>query len=148
MNIDDIEKALLHEANLKICEICGLPYKPYHSRQKTCGSADCKRKHHINYVREHTNTIMAENRELYLQKRREYSRRARAKKKKTKARERQLKELSERWQKQSEFDQKVEKYGLDYGKRSAEKVLETVPKIDVSGFKKEKDNEQELRNKD
>ena len=58
-------------------------------------------------------------------------------------REAQLKELSKEWEKQTEFDRKVTEYGIDYGKRSAEKVLADVPKIDVNMERRE-DNEQNV----
>ena len=29
------------------CAICGVEYTPFHTWQKTCGSAECKRKHNI-----------------------------------------------------------------------------------------------------
>lgn len=148
MKLDEIEIALQKESGLKMCVICGMPFRPYHSRQKTCGSAECKRAHHINCVIARTERIKRERPNEYKAFRRECSRRARAKKKALKARETQLKALAERWEKQKEFDDKISKYGIEYGKRSAEKVLSTVQKIDVEAFIKEIENGKKLCNKD
>lgn len=148
MDFNEIENLIQAKSKLKVCHICGTPFKPYHSRQKTCGNPECKRLHHIEEVKKRTARKKAENPEEYKKERREYSRKARLKKKNASKREAQLKELSKHWEKQSEFDRKIAEYGLEYGKRSAEKVLATIPKIDVSAFGKENENEQNLCNKD
>ena len=148
MDINKIETTLREESGIGVCPICGVPFKPYHSRQKTCGNSECKRIYHIESVKARTEKLRSESPDEYNRYRRECSRRARAKKKSLRIRESQLKDMAERWGKQSEFDNKISEYGLEYGKRSAEKVLSTVPKIDVTAFMKEINNGKELCNKD
>lgn len=131
MNLSEIEK-IMSEAGIHSCEICGTPFTPYHGRQKTCGSSECMAEYHRRYVSEYNRKRRRENPEVVrrygAQKMREY----RAKQKAIKKRERQLNEMADRWKKQEELDKKIAEYGIEYGKHSAEKVLATVPKIDVS----------------
>lgn len=35
----------------KQCCICGCEFKPYHKKQITCGSKECKRIQHLEYMR-------------------------------------------------------------------------------------------------
>ena len=88
--------------------------------------------HHRRYVVEHNRRKRDENPEAYRRYRARKMREYRARQKELDKREEQFDELSERWQKQSSLDRKIAEYGLEYGKRSAEKVLATVPKIDVN----------------
>jgi hypothetical protein len=56
---------------MKKCSICGKEFKPYHSRQKTCGDAECKRLHRLAYskqwAKEHPDMMREYNR-LYMRK--------------------------------------------------------------------------------
>ena len=42
----------------KQCCICGCEFHPYHKRQVTCGSAECKRLQHLAYLK-HYNKVNA-----------------------------------------------------------------------------------------
>ena len=141
MGMKEIQQALMNESGIKVCPICSTPYKPYHSRQKTCGSPECRKIYGREYSRKRNQERKAEDPEGYRASKRKAVYKYRQKKKATQARERQLKALSEQWERQSNFDKKVSEYGLEYGKRSAEKMLETVPKIDVNIRNKGEANE-------
>ena len=142
MDLNKMEAILQEKTALRFCPICGTPFTPYHSRQKTCGNKECRREYHALQVKEYNERQKADDPEGYRQKRSAANKRARKKQSKLNTRELQLKELSERWQKQVNFEAKVAEYGLDYGKKSAEKVLASVPKIDVNIYGKETDNGQ------
>ena len=144
MDLNEIESILQSESKLKVCPICGTPFKPYHSRQKTCGSEECKNASKSESVKKRSSEKKAENPEEYKKSRRNAMRRYRRKRQALKIRESQLKELSEQWERQLNFDRKVSEYGLEYGKQSAEKVLATVPKIDVNIHERGEPNEQSV----
>ena len=132
MDLNSIEQVLAAETNLRICPICGTPYKPYHSRQKSCGSPECKREVHNAYCRARRKRLMEEHPEEFRAYRAKAMRKYRAKLKEKDRREEELKELAERWKRQQKFDEYVSVHGHEYGKLSAEKVLAKVPKIDVT----------------
>ena len=144
MDLTKIESILQAEAELKVCPICGTPYKPYHSRQKTCGSSECIRINRSEATKRRNAERKEENPEEYRASRRASVQRYRQKKRAMVNREAQLKELSEQWEKQTEFDRKVTEYGMEYGKRSAEKVLANAPKIDVNIERREEDEQNVL----
>lgn len=131
MNLKDLEKAL-NDAGIKTCVVCGCPFEPYTKRQKTCGSERCKRTYHNKYVRERSRKQRAENRALWNQNHTEAQRKYRAKQRELQRRADELKEVGNRWERQAEFERKISEYGHEYGKRSAEKTLAKVPKIDVT----------------
>lgn len=135
MDLTEITK-IVEEAGLSVCPICGIPFKKYHSRQRTCGAPDCKRVCHNQYLKEHREKLKAENPEVYNKKKADANRKWRAKRKAIEGREEQLLDLQDHWKKQSDFDKFVTEHGHEYGKYSAEKVLAMVPKIDVSLDKK------------
>lgn len=131
MDFTQITK-ILNDAGIHVCPICGTPFQPYHSRQKTCGTEECKKAFHNQYVQARVKRLKAEDPEAWRDYHAKANKRWREKQKGIRQREEELKELQERWEKQSEFDKKIAEYGFEYGKRSAEKVLATVPKIDVN----------------
>ena len=135
MNFPEIEK-VIEEAGFSVCPICGTPFKKYHSRQKTCGAPDCKREFHNQYVREYTKRRKEEDPIAFAKMKAAANRRWRDKLKAVEEREEQLTELQEKWEHTQEFDKFVSEHGHEYGKYSAEKVLATVPKIDVNLEKK------------
>lgn len=57
----------------KQCCICGCEFKPYHKRQVTCGSAECKRLQHLDYMKRYNKATSIKHREYN----REWMRRAR-----------------------------------------------------------------------
>ena len=125
MNLSEIQKVMA-DNGVKVCPICGMPFKAYHSRQKTCGSPDCKKEHHNKYLRERE--LTEEQKESH----RNSNRRWRRKKKRIAERTAQLDEIIERTQKQVDFDNYVREHGHEYGKLQAEKILASVPKIDLN----------------
>ena len=131
MDLNSITK-ILTEAGCHVCPICGTPFKPYHSRQKTCATKECKRIYHKQYVQNRVKQLKEKDPEAWRKYHNKANKKWRDKQRKLKERDDELKEVQERWQKQKEFDKKVTEYGHEYGKRSAQKVLENVSKIDVN----------------
>lgn len=131
MDLNKITKILI-DSGIHVCPICGTPYSPYHSRQKTCGSKECKKTFHNQYVQNRVKRLKEEDLDAWREYHAKANRKWREKQKNKDKREEDLKELQERWEKQSTLDKKIAEYGHEYGKRSAEKVLANVPKIDVS----------------
>lgn len=147
MDLNEIEAVFQRELNMKVCPICGTPYRPRHSRQKTCGNPECSKAHHNEATKKRNAELKAEDPEAYRNRNRKASRKYRRKIQALNNREAQLKKLSEQWEKQLDFDRKVADYGLEYGKRSAEKTLAEVPKIDVNINREEKNYEQNICDK-
>lgn len=139
MDVDKLISILSETNGNKFCPYCGTPFKPHHSRQKTCGAPECKQLCHNEYMRERRQRQREEDLEGWRAKHREEIKKWRAKKRKRIDRDKQLKELSESWQKQDEFDKFVSEHGMDYGKIQAQKTLSQVPKIDVSMGEKKHD---------
>ena len=130
MNLSEVEK-IMADAGIVSCEICGVPYQPRTGRQHTCGSPECKAEYHRRYVAEYNRRRRRENPEACRRYNAAKMRQYRARQRDADKREAELEELADRWERQEEFDKKISEYGHEYGKRSAEKVLATVPKIDV-----------------
>lgn len=128
MSIDKLLAEIEEKTDLKTCAVCGMPFKPYHGRQKTCGDPECKRI----YKNEYTKRYVKEFRERDLEGARKYHREAQRKYRRKVAEGEKmldrLKELSNEW------DRAVKPYddSLHYGERQAEKLLAQVPKIDVN----------------
>ena len=132
MELHGLETILSEISGNKFCPICGTPFEPYNSRQITCGAPDCKRQWHNQYMRERTKRQREEDLEGWRKYHREAVRKNREKKREARRRESQLKRLSEQWEKQADFDRKVSEYGLQYGEGQRQKILATVPKINVN----------------
>lgn len=142
MNFDELAKIIEQEAGVKVCPICGTPYTPYHSRQKTCGSNECKKESHNAYMRERLTNVDEEQAEKIRERKRKNNRRWREKQRRLKKREQQLDEIIERTQRQIEFDNYIREHGHEYGKLQIQKTLALVPPIDLNiNTKKEKENE-------
>lgn len=135
MNFDELNEIVAKEAGVSICPICGTPFKKFHSRQKTCGSDECKRAWHNQYYNERRRRLLAENPEEFRAYRREAERKYRRKKRSAEMADDNYKKLEDYWLNRAE--RRIETDGLEYGKKQAERTLASVPKIDVSGFKKE-----------
>lgn len=131
MDLNEITK-IIEESGLKVCPICGTPFTPYHGRQKTCGAEECKRKWHNQYVLDRVKRLKEKDPDAWRRYHAKANRKYRHKQKKLQERETELKQLQEKWEKQKEFDRKISEYGHEYGKRSAEKLLAAIPKIDVN----------------
>lgn len=131
MNLSELEK-ILNADGVSVCEICGTPYTPRSSRQRTCGAPECKRQSHNNYLRERNRKLKEKDSASFNKYQAEANKKWRSKKRTLEKREQELNELKKHWEAQSEFDRKVTEYGDRYGEVSAQKVLATVPKIDVN----------------
>ena len=131
----DLEKAL-SEKGIKTCPICGMPYTPYHSRQKTCGADKCKREWKNAYLRERTKQLKEKDLEGWRMYRRKANHKYMAKKRSAEKFADELAKLRRYAQHQEEFEKIITEHGHEYGKYSAEKLLATIPKIDVNLDKK------------
>lgn len=138
MDLESLENILTTSSGNKFCPYCGTPFKPYHSRQRTCGSPECQRLAHNEYLRDRTKRQREADVDHWRKYHREAQRKYRAKQKERYKRDQQLKELSERWERQEESDKRV--YGIDYGERQKQKTLVSIPKIDVTLGGKAHDN--------
>lgn len=126
MQLTELTKILNEEAGLHICPICATPFEPYNSRQKTCGSEECKRQYHSQYVSEYNKARLAENPESIRDYKRKQMRRYREKQRVAEL----LEEQERYWRNRDDINDRI--VAEDYGKRQAEKTLSQVPKIDVS----------------
>lgn len=132
MDLQKLENILTEKSGNKFCVICGTPFEPYHTKQKTCGAPECQKALHAEYMRERAKRKKEEDIEAWRKYHREAQKKSRHKKKKRIKRDEQLKRTAKRWQKQEDLDRKVKEYGLNYGEVQAQKILEKVPKIDVT----------------
>lgn len=132
MDLQKLENILTEQSGNKFCVICGTPFEPHTSRQKTCGAPECQKALHAEYMKERAKRMKAEDIEAWRKYHREAQRKSRHKKRDRIKRDEQLKRIAKRWQKQEDFDKKVQEYGLNYGEVQARKILENVPKIDVT----------------
>lgn len=131
----DLDK-VLQDAGVHICPICGTPYEPYHSRQRTCGSDKCRREWKKAYLHEWTQKRKEKDPEAWKEYRRKAARKHYLKKRSLERFANELADLRRYAHHQEEFDKFVSEHGHEYGKYSAEKVLATVPKIDTNLEKK------------
>ena len=126
MRLEELTEILNKEAGITCCPICATPFKAYHSRQKTCGSPECKKVYNSRHVSESAKTKRRESPEDYRKYKREQMMRYRRKQ----AFAEKLDETEEYWKGRSEVNDRI--VGLDYGRRQAEKTLSNVPKIDTN----------------
>ena len=134
MNFSLLNEIIEKEAGVSICPICGIPYDKYHKNQKTCGTEECKRLWHNRYLEERRQKMLAENPEEFRAYRREAQRKTRERKRKAKVADGNYQKLENYWL--DKANRRIETDGLEYGKKQAERTLASVPKIDVSGFRK------------
>lgn len=132
MDFSELTKILNSEHGIKCCPICAMPFTPYNSRQKTCGDPECMRIYHNKYVSEYNKRARKENPEVYRKYKRDQMRKYR---RKQNAEER-LEEAETYWKNRENVNDHIT--GEDYGKRQAEKILASVPKIDVNIERREK----------
>lgn len=136
MNFDELNKIVAKEAGVNICPICGTPFGKYHSRQKTCGTEECKRLWRNKYYDERRRRLLKECPEEFRRYRREAEKKTRKKKRERELMQRNYKKMQSYWERQIDVKERKLDGGLDYGKKQVEKTLAQVPKIDVSGFEK------------
>lgn len=132
MKLEELTKILNKEAGICSCPICATPFKPYNSRQKTCGNSECRRVYHVRHVSEKNKEKRRQNPEAYKDAKREQMRKYRRKQKVIE----NMAEIEAYWEEKAKVNENVT--GLDYGKRQAEKILASVPKIDVNIERSEK----------
>ena len=77
MNFEELNEIIAKDTGLKFCSVCGTPFKAYTSRQKCCGSPECKRAHHNNYLKERRKRLMDEDGDSFRAYRREAMRKYR-----------------------------------------------------------------------
>jgi hypothetical protein len=139
MNFDELEK-IMTEAGVNICPICGTPFEKYHKRQKTCGASECRKVWDNMRCKAWHKAKKEADPDAYRKRHNEAERKRREKKRKIQDRDEQLEKIQQRWEKESDFDKLVSEHGMDYGKKQAEKILASVPKIDVNLGGKTNDN--------
>lgn len=115
-------------SGIRRCPVCGEPFKPYHSRQKTCGRDKCKREYRNGYLRQKRREMMKDSPEMYRKYHREAQRRYRHKKKLKQELAETLEELNRAI---NHADPNDRVSGIDYGKRQAEATLAQIPKIKI-----------------
>lgn len=138
MNFNTLNEIIERETGISICPICGVPFDKYHSRQKTCGSDECKRLWHNKYFNDRRKRMLAEDPEAFRAYRREAEKKTRRKKREKEMLRRNYKKMQSYWERQLDKERRTDG-GLDYGKKQVEKTLAQVPKIDVSEFMKGKE---------
>lgn len=138
MNFDELNAIIAKEAGINICPICGVPFDKYHSRQKTCGSDECKRLWHNKYFNDRRKRLLAEDPEAFRRYRREAEKKTRRKKREKERMRRNYKKMQSYWERQIDVKEHKIDGGLDYGKKQVEKTLAQVPKIDVNIGEKKK----------
>ena len=138
MNINELNEIIAKETGVSICPICQVPFTPRHSRQITCASEECRKAHRKAYLKERKERLMAEDIDLWRAKKAAAQRKHRRKKKGLIVADENLKRAQEYWE-MREAKLYVEKPdGKGYAERQIADTLSKVPKIDVSGFGKER----------
>lgn len=132
MKLEELKKRIAEQDGLCVCPVCGLPFKPYRKNQKTCAEPACQKQYHREYVKEYNRQKRVECPEIVREYNKLQMRKYRQKQREIKERDRQLQQMGEHWQRQEDFDKKVTEYGDRYGEIQKQKILESVPKIDLS----------------
>lgn len=128
MGIQELEE-LMREQGISVCPICHMPFEPYHSRQKTCGKESCKREYKNAYLRERRKELKESDPDGF---RRYHADAQRKYRKKKRANEAVMKNLEEYVDNVMDvYERQKNISGLDYGQRSAEKLLKSIPKINT-----------------
>ena len=123
---------ILNDAGCSVCPVCAMPFVRKRADQITCGEKECQRLWNIQRTKDRARLRYEEDPDAERKRRREAMQRYRRRKSHAKLVMQNSEEWKERWQRQTEFDRKIKEYGLHYGDVSAQKVLEQVPKIDVT----------------
>lgn len=134
MDFKVLDEIIAKNSMVHICPVCGTPFREYHSRQKTCGTEECKRMWRNSYYEKRRRTKLAEDPEGFRAYRREAEKKTREKKKETEMMRRNYKKMQSYWERQLDAKLKMEEKedGREYGKKQVEKTLAQVPKIDVN----------------
>lgn len=132
MSISELDKIIEQETGVTICPICGTPFIPYHSRQKTCATDECRKAYRAIYMREWKDRLRKEDYEMWCKRRREYEKRSRRKKKELMITDENLKKAQEYWERREAQHSIAISDGKEYAERQMAKTLASVPKIDVN----------------
>lgn len=138
---EELERLIAEKTGAPICPICGTPYIPYNSRQKTCGAEECKHEWKCKYLRDRRKRLQEEDYEAYRDYCNEAQRKARAKKRTVDRLDEDLAALEEKYRRMEERDKTVFADGFNYGKRQMERTLALVPKIDVNLDRRHKNDD-------
>jgi len=138
MNFDELNKIIAEETGVSICPICGTPYSPRHPQQKTCATEECRKAHRAKYMRERTERLREEDIDGWRAKRAAEQRKHRRKKKGLIIADENLRRAEEYWEREKARRFVEQTDGKEYAKRQVADTLARIPKIDVSGFGKEK----------
>ena len=138
---EELERLIAEKTGAPICPVCGTPYIPYNSRQKTCGTEECKREWKNKYLRDRRRRLQEEDYEAYRDYCNEAQRKARRKKRLEETLDEGWAEIEEKYRRMEERDKTVFADGLNYGKRQMERTLALVPKIDVNMDRRQKDDD-------
>ena len=132
MNLEELKDKMAEQDGLRVCPICGLPYKPYRQRQRTCGDPVCRKKHHQQYVKEYNRQFRQKYPEVARERTKTSMRKYRRKQRELEQLDKQLEQMGEHWQRKEEFSQQMKEHDGRYGDIQKQKILASVPKIDVS----------------
>lgn len=138
MNISELNEIIAKETGVSICPICQVPFTPRHSRQVTCGSEECRKAHRSEYLKQRTARLKEEDIDLFRKKHNEAQRKHRRKKKGLIVADENLKRAQEYWERREAKLYTEKPDGKQYAERQIARTLSQVPKIDVSGFGKER----------
>ena len=138
MDINELNEIIAKETGLSICPICQMPYKPRHSRQKTCASEECVKAYRAEYHRERVSRLRTEDIDEFRKKQNEAQRKCRRKKKGLSTVDESLRKAQEYWERREAQFHTEKPDGKQYAERQIARTLSQVPKIDVSGFGKER----------
>ena len=127
MNFDELSAIINAETDIPVCPVCGTPFRKSHKRQKTCGSDECKKEWKSIYQKSRVKRLREEDEEAFRKYHADAQRKSRDKKRRERGLQKSYKVIEDYWNR--EVNENI--YGLDYGKRQAERTLAAVPKIDV-----------------
>ena len=138
MNFDELNAIVAEQAGVDICPMCGIPFHRRDSRQKTCGTDECKRLWKNKYLRERRLRLIAENKELFNFRHAEAERRRRRKKR---AAQIEHENAEQDTISAKDIDRLESLFVMrtpadEYAERQIAKTLAMIPKIDVN-LKKE-----------
>lgn len=146
MNFSELDK-IIQDAGISICPICGTPFDKRHYRQQTCGSRECKTLWKNKYLKERRERLKSEDPDAYRERNAEAQRKSRRNKKRKQRIEENLNRMERYWETQTHVTA-ITDDGIYYGKRQMEKTLALVPKIDVEGFRKEIEKNDDIHGDD
>lgn len=132
MNFEELERIIKDDTGITICPVCGTPYEQYHSRQRTCGTDECKRLWKNKYLRERRKRLISEDKEAFNIYHANAQRKSRHKKKRLEEVDEDLIKAQEYWERREAQNCLAISDGKEYAERQIADTLAKVPKIDVN----------------